>query len=53
MDVVVPAEHKVELKESKKKDKNLDLSRELKKPWNMKVTFIPIVNGALGTVTKG
>ena len=26
--------------------------QELKKPWNMKVTFIPIVNGALGTVTK-
>ena len=24
-----------------------------KKLWNMKVTFVPIVIGALGTVTKG
>ena len=33
------------------KDKYLNLARELKKLWNMKVTVIPI--GALGTVTKG
>ena len=25
----------------------------MKKLWNMKVTIIPIVTGALGTVTKG
>ena len=30
-----------------------DLARELKKLWNMKVTIVPIVIGALGTVTKG
>ena len=36
-----------------KKDKYLDLARELMKLWNMKVTFRPIVIGALGTVTKG
>ena len=35
-----------------KKDKFLDLARELKKLWNMKVTIIPIVIGTLGTVTK-
>ena len=34
------------------KDKYLDLVRELKKLWNMKVTAIPIVIGVLGTVTK-
>ncbi len=33
------------------KDKYLDLARELKKLWNMKVTIIPIVIGAFGTVT--
>ena len=37
----------------KKKDKYLDLVRELKKLWNMKVTIVPIVIGALGTITKG
>ena len=31
------------LKESEKKDKYQDLARELKKPWNMKLTFIPVV----------
>ena len=35
-----------------KKDNYLDLARELKKLWNMKVTVIPIVIGALVTVTK-
>ena len=48
----VPADQKVKLKECEKRDKYLDLARELKKLWNMKVTIIPIVIGALGTVTK-
>ena len=41
------------MKECEKKDKYLDLDRELKKLWNMKVTIVPIVIGALGTITKG
>ena len=42
------------MKEREKKDKYLDLARELKKKlWNMKVTIIPIVIGVFGTVTKG
>ena len=45
----VPADHRVKLKENKKKDKYLDLARELKKKlWNMKVTMTPI--GAFGIV---
>ena len=36
-----------------KRDKYLDLARELKKLWNIKVTIIPIVIGAFDTVTKG
>ena len=43
----------MKLKESEKKDKYLHLARELKKLWNMKVTIIPIVIDAFGTVTKG
>ena len=35
------------------KDKYLDVARELKKLWNMKLTIIPIVIGAFDTVTKG
>ena len=53
VDFVVPADHRIKLKECEKKDKYLDLARELKKLWNMLVTIIPIVIGAFGTVTKG
>ena len=53
MDFTVPADLIVKLKERVKKDKYLDLAKELKKKtWNMKVTVIAIVIGALGTVTK-
>ena len=57
MDFDVPAEDRIKLKESEKKDKYLDLARELNPPQkklrNIKVTIIPIVIGAFSTVTKG
>ena len=43
VDFAVPADHRIKLKECEKKDKYLDLARELKKLWNMKVTIVPIV----------
>ena len=52
-DFADPADHRIILKESEKKDKYLELARELKKLWNMKVTIVPIVIGALGTIAKG
>ena len=52
VDFAIPVDHIVKLKENEKKDKYLD-RKELKKLWNMKVTIIPIVFNALGTVTKG
>ena len=52
VDFAVSADHWIELKKCEKKDKYIDLARELKKLWNMKVTIIPIVIGAFGTVTK-
>ena len=52
VDFAVPADHWIKLKESEKRDKYLDLARELKNLRNMKVKIIPIVIGAFGTVTK-
>ena len=52
MDFAVAANHRVILKENEKKYKHIDLARELKKLWNIKVTFIPIVIGALCAVTE-
>ena len=49
----VTAVLKVKLKEIAKKYKYLYLSRELKKLWDMKVTFIPIIIAAFIAVTKG
>ena len=49
----VPTDHRINLKEFKKKDKYLDLARKLKRLWNMKVTIVQIVIGAFGTIAKG
>ena len=51
----VPADHRMNLKENEKKEKYLDLARELKKKklWNMKVTIVPFVIGRFGTIAKG
>ena len=54
VDFAVPADHGVKLKERRKRDKYLDLARELKKKLsNMTMTVIPIVIGVLGTIPKG
>ena len=42
VEIAVPADHRVKLSKIEKKDKYLDLARELRKTWNMKVTVIPI-----------
>ena len=43
----------MKIKESKKCDQYLDLARERRKEWNMKVKVIPITISALGTVPRG
>ena len=48
-----PGCHSLPQKESEKKDKDHDRAKEWKKLWEEKVTFIPIVIGPLGTITKG
>ena len=53
MDFAVPVDHRVKLKEWEKRDKYLDLARELTKLWNRKVTILPIVIDVFGAVTKG
>ena len=42
----------MKINEGKKIDKYLYFGRELKKLWNMRVTKIPIVLGAFGTISK-
>ena len=52
MDLVVQADDRVKIKESEKSDKYLDLASELRKLWNIRITWIPIVMSSLRTVTK-
>ena len=53
VDFPILANYWVKLKESEKRDKYLDLARELKKLRNIKVMVKLIVIGVLSTVTKG
>ena len=55
VDFAVPTDHRPKLKESEKRNNNLELARELKKKQllHMKLRVISVVIGALGTVTKG
>ena len=41
------------MKKRKRRDKYLDLAKELKKLWNIRQTMMPFVVGALGIVPKG
>ena len=52
MDIAVSADHTGKIKESEKIDKHLDLAIDLKSLWNMKVTVISVVIGALGKVLE-
>ena len=48
MDFTVTSDHRVKLKENEKLERYVNLARELKNLWKMKVTIIPIVVGAQG-----
>ena len=52
IDFVIPYDTRVDDKEVEKIEKYLDLAKELKKVWIMKVTVVPLVVGAPGTPAK-
>ena len=43
VDFAVSANYKIKMKESEKINKYLDLAREMKQVWNMKVTMMLVV----------
>ena len=53
MDFAILTDDIVNLKESEKIDKYLDLAREPIKKWNTKMTVIPMIVDLLGTILKG
>ena len=51
IDIAVAGDHNVQQKELEKKTKYEDLRIEIAKLWSKEVSVIPIVVGALGTLT--
>ena len=52
-DLCCPNRHRMKIKESKKINEYLDLAREQRKLWNIKVTTISIIIWDLEIITKG
>ena len=52
IDFAILCDTRVDDKEAEKIEKYLDLSKKLKKVWNMKVTLVLLVFGALSTPVK-
>ena len=53
IDMTIPSDRNITLKEIEKKSKYKDLELEIQGMWQMKTEVIPEVVGALGTVKKG
>ena len=54
IDIAVPADVRLEEKEREKLKKYQEVKREIRKLWKLKmVEVVPVVIGALGSVTKG
>ena len=51
LDIAIPVDVNIRNKEQEKIVKYQDLAREIRKTWNVSTKVIPIVIGALGTVT--
>ena len=52
IDVAVPADKNVTIKEFEKRSKYKDLEIEIQRMWKMETEVLPVVIGALGVVTK-
>ena len=52
IDFAIPCDQNIAIKEQEKIEKYQNLRIELQKVWNVKVVVIPVVMGALGTMSK-
>ena len=52
IDIAVPGDSRVEVKETEKVQKYQDLAGELRKLWQVKVKVVPVVVGSLCTIPK-
>ena len=53
IDMSIPSDRNIALKEIEKKSKYKNLELEIQRMWQMKTEVIPVVVGALGTIKNG
>ena len=53
IDMTIPSDRNVSIKEVEKLSKYKDLENEVSKMWKMKTTILPVTIGALGVIKKG
>ena len=53
IDMTIPSDRNVSIKEVENLSKYKDLEIEVSKMWKMKTTTLPVVIGALGVIRKG
>ena len=51
IDIAVPADQNIRMKEIRKMEKYPELAREITKMWDVKTRTVPIVVGALGAIS--
>ena len=52
VDFAVPEDQRIKISQQSEIENYQDLKRELKMLWNLKISVVPIVIGALGTILK-
>ena len=52
IDVAIPMDHRVKVKEDNKVETYLDLAAEVRRQYQVKTTIVPIVIGALGAIPE-
>lgn len=52
IDIAVPGDARTKTKEEEKIEKYQDLAREISRLWNVRTKVVPVIVGALGTITE-
>ena len=52
VDFAVPADHWIEIFQQTKIENHQDVKRELQNLWNVKISIVPLITGALGIIPE-
>ena len=52
VDFAVPADHWIEIFQQRKIENHQDVKREHQNLWNIKISIVPLITGALGIIPE-